>query len=147
LRVEVGDPPVVFARRVCGDVGEGFGIGRPVELEDVKVLRCDGDGDGGLGGIGRDHGHALNFDVIFSDDAGWKRFGCERAGGTRGALDVEEGDALSIRRESRRVDVSVKFGKAMGGSAIDVGEEEIGLSGLVCEVVANGEECNGRGVG
>ena len=27
LRVEFGDPPVVFAGRIGGDVGEGFGIG------------------------------------------------------------------------------------------------------------------------
>ena len=37
LRVEFGDPPVVFAGRIGGDVGQGFGIGRPIELVDVEV--------------------------------------------------------------------------------------------------------------
>ena len=68
-----------------------------------------------MGGIGRDESDALNFDVIFSDDAGGRCFGGKRAGGTCCAFDVEKRDALSIRRESRRVDVAVEFGEADGG--------------------------------
>jgi hypothetical protein len=144
LRVELGDPPVVFARRVGGDVCEGFGIGRPVELENVEARRCDSGGDGWLGGIGRDESDALNFDVIFSDDAGGRCFGGKRAGGTCCAFDVEKRDALSIRRESRRVDVAVEFGEADGGFAIEMREKEIGLPAGIGTV---GEEGDGGGVG
>ena len=49
LRVELGDPPVVFTGRVGGDVGEGRGIGRPVEFIDVKVGGREEDRRGGLG--------------------------------------------------------------------------------------------------
>ena len=37
LRVELCDPPVVFAGRVGGDVGERLRIGRPFEFEDMQV--------------------------------------------------------------------------------------------------------------
>ena len=100
-----------------------------------------------MGGIGRDYGDSLNFDVIFSDDAGGRSFSGERAGGAGCALDVEERDALSVGRESRRVDVAMEFGEASGWFAVEMRDEEIGLSGLVGGIRTIGEEGDGVGVG
>ena len=96
LGVEFGDPPVVFAGRVGGDVGEGFRVRGPVELEDVEIGRSGEDRDGWLGRIGGDHGDALNLDTIFSDDAGGQGLGRKGVCGTSCACDVEEGDGLPI---------------------------------------------------
>ena len=144
LRVEFGDPPVVFAGRIGGDVGEGFGIGRPVELVDVKVGGGEEGGRGGLGGGGGDSGDALNLDTIFADDAGGRVHGGEGSGGTRGAFDIEEGDALAVGREGGRIDVAVELGEALGRVAVEMREIEVGLA---AEVGAIGEEGEGGGVG
>ncbi len=79
-------------------------------------------------GVGGDRGDALNFDVVFSDDAGRQRFRGERAGGSCGALDVEKRDAVSVRRECGRVDVAVELREAKGGIAVEMREIEIGLA-------------------
>jgi hypothetical protein len=91
--------------------------------------------------------------VVFSDDARGQGFRGERAGGSRRALDVEKRDALSVRRECRRVDVAVEFGDTVGGAAIQMREKKIGLaSGLAVLIVgiggigAIGEEGDRRGV-
>lgn len=74
-----------------------------------------------------DRSNALNLDVIFTDDAGGRSFGRERARGTRGAVDIEERDGLSVGRECGRVNVAVEIAESKGGTAVEMREEEIGL--------------------
>ena len=142
LRVELGDPPVVLAGRIGGDAGEGFGIGRPVELVDVEVGRRDKSWRGGFRDAGGDECHALDVDMIFSDDAGGRCFGGERSGRPRGALDVEKGDGLSVGREGGRVDVAMQVADAAGRTAVEMREIEVGLLAGVCAI---GEESDGGG--
>ena len=98
----------------------------------------------GCEGVGGNHCDALNFDVIFSDDAGRQRFRSERAGGSRGALDVEKRDAGSVRRECRRGNVAVEFRDTASGVAVEVRKKKIGL---LAGSVAIGEEGDPGGVG
>jgi hypothetical protein len=144
LRIELRDPPVVFAGRVGGDVSEGRGVGRPVEFIDVKVGGRDGGGGGGLGRIGSDGGDTLDLDAVFADDAGGSVHGGEGPGRTRGAFDIEEGDALAVGREGGRIDIAVEIGEAPGRVAVEMREIEVGLA---AEIGAIGEEGEGGGVG
>src|SRR5260370_42068528 len=90
--VELGYPPVVLAGRVGGDVGDAFGVGRPVELVDVEG------GGGGLddfaAGDGED-GDALDLDAILADDTGEGLHGGAGSGGARGLFGGEGAGALA----------------------------------------------------
>jgi hypothetical protein len=144
LRVELGDPPVVLAGRVGGDVGEGVGAGRPIELEDVEVGGREEERRGGLGRIDRDRGDALNLDVIFANDAGGQRLGGEWIGGAGGAFNVQESDALAIGREGGSVDFAVELTEAAGGLAVERREIEVRLPAGIGAV---GEDGEGVGAG
>ena len=97
LGIEFRDPPIVFTGRVGSDVGEGRGVGGPVEFIDVKVGGREEDRRGGLGREGGSNGgDALDFDAVFANDAGGCVHGGEGAGRTGGAFDIEEGDALAV---------------------------------------------------
>ncbi|MEI9967602.1 MAG: hypothetical protein WDM87_02865 [Terracidiphilus sp.] len=81
--------------------------------------------------------------MVLSNDAGRQRFRSERAGGSRGAFDVEKRDALAVGRECRRVNVAVEFREAMSRAAVEMREIDIGL---LAGTVAIGEEGDRRGV-
>ena len=144
LGVQLGDPPVVFAGRIGGDVGEGLGIGRPIELVNVKAGGGEKSGRGGLSGGDGNSGDALDINAIFADDAGRRVHGSEGSGGTGSALDIKEGDALAVGREGRRIDVAVELGKTLGRIAVETREIKVGLA---AEVGAIGEEGDGGRVG
>ncbi len=147
MRVELRDPPVVFAGGIGGDVGEGFGVGRPIELVDVEAGGRDDGRRGRLGSAGIGYGDALDLNAIFSDDAGGRLHGRECAGGTGSVFNVEEGDGFSVGRKGRRMDVAFQIGETEWGIAVEVGEIEIGLGfRLIGGGVTAGEEGEGGGV-
>ena len=144
LGVKLGDPPVVFAGRVGGDIGEGFGVGRPVEFINVEVGGRDHLRRRGLRDIHTCKGDALDFNAVFADDAGGELHGCECAGGASGAIDVEKGNAGAIGREGGLFNIAIQGGQALGGFAVEVREVEVLL---LTGPGAVGEESEGFGVG
>ena len=86
LRVELCHPPVVFARRVGGDVCEALGVGRPVELVHVQIGRGYLLGGFGRGHVHRGYGDALNLDAVLADDAGGRLHRRQSSGRTRGSF-------------------------------------------------------------
>ena len=101
-------------------------------------------GSGGCGGIGGDGGDALNFDVIFSDDARGQALRGESAGGAGGSFDIKEGNFGSVGRKSRIVDVAVETSQTHCRIAIQPLQIEVQLP---VGIGAIGEEGEGGGIG
>ena len=92
--------------------------------------------------IGLCKGDALDFKSVFANYSGGWLHGCERSGGARGSLDIEERDGLSIRGERRRPDFTPQLGQATGGASIDAGEKEIQLASWLSVIQpAIGKKC------
>ena len=127
LGVKRGDPPVVLSGRIGCDVGEGFGIGRPIELVDVEIGGRGKGGRYGLGGICQGDGYALNFDTVLADHAGRGLHGGQCPGRACGIRDIKEGYGVSIGGKRRGLDVTVELGEAAGRGSVEAGEVEIGL--------------------
>ena len=93
LGVELRQPPIVFSRRLGGDVGDVLRVGRPVEFIDMQVGRgkglqlpvCLGDGGG-----------VLDLDSIFANYACRGLHGIESAGPAGGVFDIEEANVFAI---------------------------------------------------
>ncbi len=141
LGIELGDPPVVFAWRRGGDVGELAGVGRPVELIDVEVGGCDV-GDFARGGAG--DGDALNLDPIFADDAGPGLHGVEGSGGTGGVFDKKEGNGAAVRRPGGGLDLALEMGELVGLTRFAGPDDDLRLAAR-CRVRAGAGGEKGEG--
>ena len=128
LGVEPGHPPVVFTRRVGSDIGERFGVWRPVELVDVEVGGSSERGRCGLGRIGGNCGDALDFDIGFADDAGGQILGGECPCRASRSFHIEESNAFSIRGKGGRIYISVQLGEPARGTAVEAGDVKVALS-------------------
>ncbi len=146
-RIELGDPPVVFAGWIGGDVGQRFGIGRPVEFVDVEVGGREEIASGRLAGVGRNSGDALHLDVIFADDAGGRVHSGERARRPRGPFDVKECNALAVGREGRRSDIAVECSETLRDIAVEMGEVKVELFAGLCAIRGKDKRCRIRGPG
>ena len=114
LGVELRHPPVVFAGRGCGYVGEPPGVGSPVIFVDVE--RRWGDLAKFAGG-GFDRRNALDLKPFDADHSGGRLHRRERSGRPGGTFDIKTGNVQAIRGKRQAGDPPVQMGQPPGRGA------------------------------